>query len=508
MTAVNTATPLARRRLPFEMFGGWEVGLIVFMILIYLVGVYINPRFFGGTEALSSVLRDAARYGVMAVGMTFVIVNKDLDLSVGSLYGVTAVVFSVAFSQSYFDAGLFALVSIGLTFVIANGDIDLSVGSVLAMSGAIAAFSMKTLGFDPWTGGRASHSAAACLPAPSMPSSRSVSGCPPSSRRWACSTSPAASPPGWSPGRAALGFPESYNLIGRKLIEVAALLRHRAGAGLLAVRRGRALSDPEHLHGVLAIIAGIVLGKTIIGLHGLRHRRQPAGRRICRHRHRPRPVLSLVFSALCASLAGLIYIAYFRSFNPSAGQLRELDVIAAVIIGGASIFGGYGTIIGALAGAAVITLLRALLSLQIIPPDGSSFVLPQHWVNVFIGLILIVAVLGDIWLRQEGSCWLDPRLHATSATDGARKCLTRHATAPRRDAWHPEGFGAVRALADVELRLDPGEILGLVGDNSAGKSTLMKIMTGAYQRDRARSWSTAQPTTSRARTRAARSGSR
>ncbi len=72
------------------MFGGWEVGLIVFMILLYLIGAWINPRFFGGTDALSSVLRDAARYGVMAVGMTFVIVNKDLDLSVGSLYGVTA----------------------------------------------------------------------------------------------------------------------------------------------------------------------------------------------------------------------------------------------------------------------------------------------------------------------------------------------------------------------------------------------------------------------------------
>jgi simple sugar transport system ATP-binding protein len=44
-------------------------------------------------------------------------------------------------------------------------------------------------------------------------------------------------------------------------------------------------------------------------------------------------------------------------------------------------------------------------------------------------------------------------------------------------------FGAVRALVDVDLTLYPGEILGLVGDNSAGKSTLMKIMTGAYHRD-------------------------
>jgi simple sugar transport system ATP-binding protein len=46
-----------------------------------------------------------------------------------------------------------------------------------------------------------------------------------------------------------------------------------------------------------------------------------------------------------------------------------------------------------------------------------------------------------------------------------------------------KAFGAVRALNDVNLTLYPGEILGLVGDNSAGKSTLMKIMTGAYHRD-------------------------
>ncbi len=44
-------------------------------------------------------------------------------------------------------------------------------------------------------------------------------------------------------------------------------------------------------------------------------------------------------------------------------------------------------------------------------------------------------------------------------------------------------FGAVHALRDVNFHLMPGEILGLVGDNSAGTSTLMKVMTGAYQRD-------------------------
>jgi ribose transport system permease protein len=52
-----------------------------------------------------------------------------------------------------------------------------------------------------------------------------------------------------------------------------------------------------------------------------------------------------------------------------------------------------------------------LLSLQIILKNGSSFVLPQQWQNVFIGLTLIVAVVGDIWLRQHNilSLWFGRR---------------------------------------------------------------------------------------------------
>ena len=52
-----------------------------------------------------------------------------------------------------------------------------------------------------------------------------------------------------------------------------------------------------------------------------------------------------------------------------------------------------------------------------------------------------------------------------------------------RCARSTRASGRCRALVDVHLRLMPGEVLGLVGDNSAGKSTLMKILTGAYQRD-------------------------
>jgi len=69
-----------------------------------------------------------------------------------------------------------------------------------------------------------------------------------------------------------------------------------------------------------------------------------------------------------------------------------------------------------------------------------------------------------------------------------------------------KAFGAVQALRKVDLVLYPGEILGLVGDNSAGKSTLMKILTGAYQRDAGEM--PGNRCTSRARTRAVTSASR
>jgi ribose/xylose/arabinose/galactoside ABC-type transport system permease subunit len=69
------------------------------MALLYLGGSFVNPHFFGSIYAFHALLRDTARYAVMAVGMTFVIVNKDLDLSVGSTFGLISVVFSMAFAR-------------------------------------------------------------------------------------------------------------------------------------------------------------------------------------------------------------------------------------------------------------------------------------------------------------------------------------------------------------------------------------------------------------------------
>lgn len=293
-----------------------------------------------------------------------------------------------------------ALLSIGLTYVIANGDIDLSVGAILALSGATAAFLMKNLGLDPWVAVFAALAAGSLAGAINglltvrlgLPAFVATLGMFYMARgigAWLVA------------GRQLSGFPEEFNLIGRKLIEALRYFGIAPADGTIFYNVAAALSVQTMLMAVIALVAGIVLARTRFGQQvyatgGNRRAAEYAGIDTARVRF-----MSFMFSALCATLAGIVYIAFFRSFNPQAGQLRELDAIAAVIIGGGSIFGGYGTVIGALAGAAVIALIRALLSLQILLPDGTSFVMPQHWINVFVGLILIVAVLGDIWLRQN-----------------------------------------------------------------------------------------------------------
>jgi ribose transport system permease protein len=293
-----------------------------------------------------------------------------------------------------------ALLSIGLTYVIASGDIDLSVGAVLALSGAATAYCLKVLGLDPaqailvglLTGALAGVINAVITVGLGLSAFIATLGMFYIARGLAA----------WIvAGQQLTGFPEGFNLLGRKLVDIFRYFGIEIPPGIFNAV-GQAVSVQTLWMFLIAAVAGVILastpfGQKIYATGGNRRASEYAGINTRRVRF-----VSLVFSGVCAGMAGVIYVAYYRSFNPTAGQFRELDAIAAVIIGGGSIFGGYGTIIGSLAGAAVIALVRALLSLQIITPNGGSFVMPQHWVNVFIGIILILAVLADIWIRQTG----------------------------------------------------------------------------------------------------------
>ncbi|MER8679028.1 ABC transporter permease [Mesorhizobium sp. M1405] len=286
-----------------------------------------------------------------------------------------------------------ALITIGLTYVIAAGDIDLSVGAVLALAGSTAAYFLKVLGADPVTAVAMGLLAGMCAGLVNaivtvgfkLPAFIATLGMFYIARGLAA----------WFvAGQQLTGWPEGYNLLGRKVNDILLHYRISLPDGLL-----RSIAEVVSVQTIwmlfVALIAGVVLaympfGQKVYATGGNIRATAYAGINTNRVRF-----LALMLAALCATMAGIINVAYFRSFNPVAGQFRELDAIASVIIGGGSIFGGYGTVIGALAGAAVITLIRALLQLNV-----QGFAMPQHWINVFIGGILIVAVLIDIWVRQ------------------------------------------------------------------------------------------------------------
>ena len=93
-----------------------------------------------------------------------------------------------------------------------------------------------------------------------------------------------------------------------------------------------------------------------------------------------------------AGLAGLVFAGYMNSALPQAGQLFELDAIASVFIGGASMSGGIGTVIGAIVGGLVMGVINNGMSLMNIGAD---------WQYVVKALVLLLAVFYDIYTRQK-----------------------------------------------------------------------------------------------------------
>jgi len=93
-----------------------------------------------------------------------------------------------------------------------------------------------------------------------------------------------------------------------------------------------------------------------------------------------------VLSAICAGLGGALYAARFSAGAAQAGEPLLLDSIAAVVIGGASLFGGSGTILGTVAGALVIAVIQYGLVFVNVEP---------FWQFIAVGVVIIISVLID-----------------------------------------------------------------------------------------------------------------
>ena len=278
--------------------------------------------------------------------------------------------------------GIFAvaplLLALGETFVIISGGIDLSVGFIMGLSAVVAAHAANTAGmalppFAAMGAGILAGLAVSLVPGV-------VNG-------WLISK--LRVPPFIGTlGMFGVARGAAYLLANGTTVPV-------SNGWFSALGNGRLLGVP-----VLVIITVLfvlamhyLLSQTRFGQHtyaigASEQAALRAGIGVARHTRR-----LYVLSALCAGLGGVLYTARFTAGAAQAGEPLLLDSIAAVVIGGASLFGGSGTILGTVAGALVIAVIQYGLVFIDVEP---------FWQFVAVGVVIIISVLVDQTQRRLG----------------------------------------------------------------------------------------------------------
>jgi ribose transport system permease protein len=141
---------------------------------------------------------------------------------------------------------------------------------------------------------------------------------------------------------------------------------------------------------VLAVLTSVLLRNTVFGRHIFALGSNEAAARLCGVPTRRLKILVYTVAGCYFGLAGLFQLSRLRQGDPTVAVGLELDIIAAVIIGGASLSGGVGTVLGSMIGALIMAVLR----------NGSQQMgWPTYFQEIIIGLVIIVAVFLDR-LRQ------------------------------------------------------------------------------------------------------------
>ena len=173
---------------------------------------------------------------------------------------------------------------------------------------------------------------------------------------------------------------------------ISAVPRPALGAGLTLADSGAfyyaTLAGFLVVLGLLWTIVRSPFGHTLVGIRESESRMRTLGYHVWLHKY-----IAFVISGSCAGLAGVISSARLDSANPTLGTFDLLDAIAAVVIGGASLLGGAGTILGTATGVLLIVTIRNGLTLLGVNP---------FFQQTTVGAIIIVAaVLGHLSKRRQ-----------------------------------------------------------------------------------------------------------
>ena len=302
-----------------------EAILAVLLVLALAVLAMQSDRFFTVDNLLNQG-RLMAEVGLVALAMTFVIVSAGIDLSVGSILGLVAILLGVFWQK----------LGIPLPLAMILGVV---VGGVAGLVNGIIITRFRV---------------------------------PPLIATLATLALYRGLAEGISQARSVRGYPEWFFVLGQ----------------------GEVLRVPTQLWIFLAcaVVAAIVLGMSTFG-----RATYATGANIVAARFSGIPVdrtILLIYAAsgLISGLAAIIFVSRVSTTRSDMGTGLELDVITAVVLGGTSIFGGRGTIIGTLLGLILMQALKNGLALAGVKGDGTI---------VVIGLILIATIIISNLVRRD-----------------------------------------------------------------------------------------------------------
>lgn len=142
----------------------------------------------------------------------------------------------------------------------------------------------------------------------------------------------------------------------------------------------------------VAILASIILSKTVIGRYNFALGSNEEATRLSGINVNYWKIIIYTITGIFSGIAGILMASRLNSAQPALGMGYELEAIAAVVIGGTSLSGGQGTILGTVIGALIMSVLTNGLRILSVP---------QEWQTVIVGLVVILAVYADILRRRK-----------------------------------------------------------------------------------------------------------
>ena len=294
-------------------------GLISALCIIFTAFSIIDIRYISGTN-LIDILNQSIINGILAIGITVVIISGGIDLSIGSTFAL-----AVVFGGQFLVNGMPILLAIFVTLIIG------------LCAGLVNGFLITKMGLQPFIATLGTMSACRGL-------AYIVTG-------------------GWP----VLNIPSNFrNLLEGNILE------------------GIPLS--LFILFAFAIVGNILLRKTRFGIYTYAIGNNEEATRLSGVNVDFHKIWAYGFCGLGAALSGLILIARLGTGEPTAGQGYELDAIAASAIGGTSLSGGKGFIVGTLIGTVLLSALRN--GLIVVGVD-------TFWQFIATGIIIIFAVYID-----------------------------------------------------------------------------------------------------------------